>query len=193
MQKRGLSVNLATAKTVPIKPPKPLVTESDAEQEEGDNDSVVEYQGLMMVRRFRDLPEAILAKGSLDSAGVNCYLVDENMVRMDWFISNGIGGAKLMVRSEDLEAANEILAQPIPETFDYGSDERFEQPKCPRCGSINITFEALNKPASYATMIVRVPIPIPSPKWICENCGARWVEEEEPEVDSEHQEKEPEL
>src|SRR5882762_5520319 len=39
---------------------------------------------LIAVRRFRDLPEALVAKGMLDSAGVKCFLSDENTVRMDW-------------------------------------------------------------------------------------------------------------
>ena len=75
----------------------------------------VEFQKLITIRKFRDLPEALLAKGSLDSAGIESFLGDDNIVRLDWFISNLIGGIKLRVRPEDLEAAEEILNQPIPE------------------------------------------------------------------------------
>jgi hypothetical protein len=39
---------------------------------------------LIAVRRFRDLPEALVAKGLLDSANIGCFLSDENTVRMDW-------------------------------------------------------------------------------------------------------------
>jgi hypothetical protein len=49
-----------------------------------------------------------LAKGSLEAAGIQAYLVDDNMIRMDWFISNLLGGIKLKVRAEDAEAAVEI-------------------------------------------------------------------------------------
>ena len=138
------------------------------------------WQKWVMVKRFRDLPEAMLAKGSLDSAGIECHLTDDNMVRLDWFISNLLGGAKLMVKPEDLEEARQILEQPIPEGFDYG-EEHFEQPKCPRCGSLDITFEDLNKPIAYGSAWLGVPLPIKSEKWICNACGARWVEEEEPD------------
>jgi len=61
------------------------------------------------VRRFRDLHEALLAKGSLDSAGIESFLADDNMVHMDWLMSNLLGGVKLRVESANLEAANEIL------------------------------------------------------------------------------------
>ena len=131
----------------------------------------------VMLRRFRDLPEAMLAKGSLDSAGIECHLADENMVRLDWFISNGIGNAKLIVKPEDVDDAEAVLSQPIPEGFEYGEGEGFEQPRCPKCQSLDVTFETLNKPVAYGSAWLGFPLPVKSEKWICNNCGARWVEE----------------
>ena len=85
---------------------------------------VVESRDVVTLRKFRDMPEALLAKGSLDSAGIECWLADDNMVRLDWFYSNLLGGIKLQVKQEDAEVANEILNQPIPENFDAeGSGE----------------------------------------------------------------------
>src|SRR5258708_10220527 len=55
----------------------------------------MEMQKLVTIRQFRDLPEALLAKGSLESAGIECFLADENLVRLDWFISNFICGSKI--------------------------------------------------------------------------------------------------
>src|SRR5882672_7958262 len=66
---------------------------------------------LEMVKRFRDLPEAFVAKSILDSAGIDCFLADENVVRIDWLYSNLIGGAKLMVRPEDLDEATQLLIE----------------------------------------------------------------------------------
>ena len=142
-----------------------------------------ELQKWIVLRRFRDLPEAILAKGSLESSGIECVLTDENMVRLDWFISNGIGNVKLNVKPEDVEAAEAVLSQPIPEEFDYGDESAFEQPTCPKCGSLDITFETLNKPIAYGSAWLGVPLPIRSEKWICNACGARWVEEEDEAIE----------
>ena len=47
------------------------------------------------------MPERVLAKSMLDSAGIESFLGDENLVRLDWFYSNLVGGIKLMVREED--------------------------------------------------------------------------------------------
>jgi hypothetical protein len=96
-------------------------------------EDIFEFNETVTLRQFRDLPEALLAKGSLESAGIQAYLVDDNMIRMDWFISNLLGGIKLKVSAEDAEAASEILNQPIPEMFVVDGVGNFEQPKCPRC------------------------------------------------------------
>jgi len=149
---------------------------AEASDEEVFEEAVHELQELVTIHQFRDLPEAMLAHGALSSAGIESYLIDDNMVRTDWFISNLLGGVKLRVRTEDAEAAREILAQPVPDQFDVEGVGQFEQPRCPRCTSLNITDPGLNKPVSYASMFF-VPIPISSSEWKCEDCGNRWVGE----------------
>jgi hypothetical protein len=71
--------------------------------------SILDKRNLVLLRRFRDLPEALLAKGKLDSAGIECFLADDNMVRMDWFISNLLGGVKLLVDGEQFAEASRLL------------------------------------------------------------------------------------
>jgi putative signal transducing protein len=74
-----------------------------------------ELLSLVTVQQYRDLTEAQLAMGVLESAGIPCYLRDENTVRMDWFYSNLLGGIRLQVREEDRAAAEALLHQPIPQ------------------------------------------------------------------------------
>jgi hypothetical protein len=64
---------------------------------------------LVALRRFRDLPGALVAKGLLDSAGIKCFLSDENTVRMDWLWSNALGGVRLWVREDDLAESAALL------------------------------------------------------------------------------------
>lgn len=49
------------------------------------------------VERFRDLSAAIVARSALQAAAGPCFLRDENTVRMDWQISNFVGGMRLQV------------------------------------------------------------------------------------------------
>ena len=58
------------------------------------------------------LVEALLAKGSLESAGIECFLGDDNLIRMDWLWSNLLGGIKLRVRQEDALVASRLLISP---------------------------------------------------------------------------------
>jgi len=69
----------------------------------------LDFRTLVTIRQFRDLPEALLAKGCLESAGIECFLRDDNLVRLDWFISNFVGGIKLCVRPEDAQTARDLL------------------------------------------------------------------------------------
>lgn len=145
---------------------------------------VMEWADLVMIRQFRDLPEALLAKGSLESAGIEAFLVDDNMVRMDWFISNLVGGIKLCVRQEDEEAALDALQQPTPAAIEVEGLGTYEQPSCPRCYSLDITFEALNRTVAYGTAWLGIPIPLRRKRWKCNACGQIWKTELD---SSEHQ------
>jgi hypothetical protein len=135
-----------------------------------------EKRSLVLLRRFRDLPEALLAKGSLDSSGIESVLADDNVVRVDWLWSNLLGGVKLLVDAENVETANEILNQPIPENFDAGGFEDYQQPRCPRCESLDVSFEELYKPLAYGSLFVGLPLPVHRKGWICQSCRYTWQE-----------------
>lgn len=138
---------------------------------------VYEFNNTVTVRQFRDLPEALLAKGSLESAGIEAYLVDDNMVRIYWFYSNLLGGIKLKVKSEDLEVANEILNQPIPETIEVEGIGSYEQPHCPKCQALDVSFQELNKFFSFGSTFAGFPVPVYKKAWTCHACGNEWEEE----------------
>jgi len=124
----------------------------------------MDLRALAPVRQFRDLPEALLAKGCLESAGIECFLRDDNLVRLDWFISNFIGGIKLCVNPDDFEKARGILNEPILEGFYVQGVGLYEQPRCPKCRSLDVNFQELD-PAAYLSLAVRVPIPVQRRAW----------------------------
>jgi hypothetical protein len=138
----------------------------------------LEIQKLVTVRQFRDLPEALLAKGSLESAGIECYLADENLVRLDWFISNFIGGIKLKVRPEDEATARGILDEPILEGLYVEGVGLYEQPRCPQCQSLDVSYQSLNKPVAYGSAWLGLPIPLQHQTWKCHACGGEWEDQE---------------
>ena len=134
----------------------------------------LQLRSLVTIRQFRDLPEALLAKGSLESAGIECFLADENLVRLDWFISNFIGGIKLRVKPHDAKSAQAILDEPILEGLYVQGVGLYEQPRCPSCRSLDVTFQELDKPVAYVSAFLRVPIPLKRQAWRCHSCDAEW-------------------
>ena len=151
----------------------------DEVEDHSSSPTELQFQKLMTIREFRDLPEALLAQGCLQSAGIQCFLADDNLVRVDWFYSNAIGGIKLRVKPEDARTAVEILNQPIPGEFNVQDVGIYEQPKCPKCGSLDVAFEELNKPIAFTSAyILNFPIPIHNKGWKCHSCKHEWQEED---------------
>lgn len=191
LEKRGLSVQLAEQPPAPVKNvpkrgdpqedefsepglPEPELTRP---RDDGDNENQeVGTRDMVTIRKFRDLPEALLAKGSLDSAGIECALADDNLVRMDWFYSNAIGGVKLLVNAGDAAEAQQLLSQPIPDSLDVTGVGDFEQPKCPKCGSLDVSFRK-SQPAAYLSMALNVPIPFRERAWHCHSCDVEWEDD----------------
>ncbi|MGD0567885.1 MAG: DUF2007 domain-containing protein [Candidatus Sulfotelmatobacter sp.] len=137
----------------------------------------MEVRELVTIRQFRDLPEALLAKGSLESAGIECFLADENLVRLDWFISNFIGGIKLNVRAADAVNAQKLLDEPILEGLYVQGVGLYEQPRCPKCQSLDVNFQELDRPIAYMSAFLRVPLPVQRPAWRCHECDAEWEDD----------------
>ena len=130
---------------------------------------------LATVCRFRDMPEALLAKSVLESAGIECLLADANIIRTDWLWSNLVGGVKLRVLEEDLEEATRILDQ---NPLDHGSEpggEDFETPLCPRCHSPEVTLGDLQD-AEAAGPSAGAHTRAGEPVWTCQSCGNQWRE-----------------
>jgi hypothetical protein len=138
----------------------------------------VDSEKLATVRRYRDLSAAIVGRTVLESAGLFCFLRDENFVRLNWFDSQLIGGLRLQVHPEDLAAAESLLNQPVPPEIPVEGAADYEQPHCPRCGSVDITFEGADRRLALTSLwAAAVPLPFGASSWHCETCDARWTGE----------------
>ena len=137
---------------------------------------VFEYRDMTTLRKFRDLPEALLAKRSLDSAGIECALADDNVIRLDWLWSNGMGGVKLRVDQGEAAEAQEVLSQPTPEHLEVPGVGEYQQPHCPNCNSLDINFQELD-PAAYLCLALGVPIPFHRRAWRCHGCRCEWEDD----------------
>jgi hypothetical protein len=146
-------------------------------------DDAPEFRDLVTVRRYRDLSEAIVARGVVESAGIFCFLKDENLVRLDWQVSNFIGGIRLQVAANDVEAAEAILSQPVPSEFSIPDQPGFQQPRCPRCTSTDIMWERQGRKAALASLyLFSLPLPRGTESWHCNSCDLRWQDDDQMQV-----------
>lgn len=100
----------------------------------------------LQLRTFDNYITASITLARLDEEGITCYLKDEYTVTIDPFLSNAVGGIKLMVTPDDFERASALLSE-------YDKDYR-ESITCPKCGSHNV--EYINKPGvkNWVTALV---------------------------------------
>jgi hypothetical protein len=140
-----------------------------------------EYENLrfIVLRRFRDMPDAFLFSSILDSADIENYLADENLIRMEWLWCDFLGRIKLCVRNADAEAALNLLGQDVIEKFEVDGVGEYQQPRCPVCQSLQVSFRGLNKAVDYMSALFGGPRPLHRSLWECDACGRQWPESSE--------------
>jgi hypothetical protein len=63
---------------------------------------------LVTIRRFGSMSEALLAQGYLYSAGVESFLADTNVARLEWPVTRGM---RLQVSTDDAQTAIALLEE----------------------------------------------------------------------------------
>ena len=71
-------------------------------------------QNLVTVATFHNEMEFLLARARLESADIECFSQDENMLRIAAWHSHVFGGIKLQVRESDAEDALAVLGHTGP-------------------------------------------------------------------------------
>jgi len=111
----------------------------------------------------------MLAKGLLDSAGIECQLVDENMGRM--LIAGVVGGITIQVHRTDEEAAGALLGRSATE-IDLSSEAE-QQFRCPQCESRDVTAHEVRKSVPAGDAWLR-GWSRSAKVWECKSCGYQW-------------------
>lgn len=127
----------------------------------------------VIVKSFSFPHEAQLARSALEAAGIEADIRDENVVRMDWFYSNAVGGVKVLVPPANLEHALEILDSPTTPT---DGPMPADSETCPRCGivarSIPIVFG--KRWAILVWLTTSLPVWPLLRRCRCDACGHVW-------------------
>ena len=148
-----------------------------------------EFRRLVTVRRYRDLAEAYLGRSRLESAGIPAWIADENLVRMESFYSNLIGGMRLQVDERDEAAAREILEEEFRRQSRTARRRSTHSRPAPNCGSPEITLGTGTESGRSLWALYLLAIPVPPRKATCiarpvDRGGKSWMIRQRPDAGS---------
>ena len=130
------------------------------------------------VATFWQAPSAHIARLRLESAGIDCAILDENLVATDWLYANAVGGIKLQVPTTDADRAVELLSG---KHGDPGPTNPERQPlfdgqdRCPACGSREVYPVRLSRRLIFLSiLLLGAPLPIFTRRTRCATCAFEW-------------------
>ncbi len=140
--------------------------------------------GLVVIMRFADVATAMMARATLEAAGIEAFLPEEHLASLNWQYSLALGGIGVQVHQARAEEALSIL-----NSLTAGTE--LPTDVCPRCGSAEL--KLLNRTTSSAALVLLLPMSLPavlslppnqlksalmpwrSPHvYRCQRCGLRW-------------------
>lgn len=128
------------------------------------------------IATFSKAEEAHLLRMRLEAGGIPAYLLDENIVQVNWLYSNAIGGVRVQVAEEDVAKALELMNEagaPL--------DDAVAIP-CPYCHSEETELDELPRRLSFLSLLlVGFPILVTRHGYRCRSCGKHWNERLRPE------------
>ena len=144
--------------------PPPSAVDDDDDHGDGDR--------WLTVASFWQAAEAHIARLKLESEEIDCIIMDENLVAMDWFFASAVGGIKLQVRQSDFARATQLLHR-NRETSSQPIDDA--QACCPRCGSSDVYLQRFSRRFEMLSiLLLRVPLPLRRLRQACSACGFQW-------------------
>jgi hypothetical protein len=128
--------------------------------------------------------DANLAKGFLESEGLETYIKDELTAQVNNFYSNAIGGVKLQVNENDYENGIRLLQKGGYINSDDKKDEikieivhldkSTNKKICPFCKSDNIGKKKVPNIVTIILLIFSILFPIFISSYICYDCNKAW-------------------
>ena len=118
------------------------------------------------IATFSKPEEAHLFRTRLEAVGIPAYVQDEHFVQMDWFYSNAIGGVRVQIADEDVDAAKEFLAADTPQNSDDA-----DEVVCPACGSHHTAPDELPRRIAFLSLLIlQFPFLFGRDRWRCADC-----------------------
>ncbi len=128
----------------------------------------------VLLAAFESDVEANIVRGLLIDNAIFAEIRDEAIGATRFSYSYAVGGVKLFVHEQELNAARELLAR-HQEITQFDSNDW--QPKtCPQCGSDMLSYQKYH-PVSALILFLGAPfVPLKAGRWVCLQCSHKWKE-----------------
>lgn len=136
------------------------------------------------IATFPDLAGAEVARAALEAEGIPASIPDSHLAGLDWRLGTALGGVRLQVATEHVEAADVFLAQNL--SGELAEIEEFTErstdgPRCPACGSSSVARDPLVRRAKALALLFLPFLLLVLPflaaarrRLRCEACGHTW-------------------
>jgi Putative prokaryotic signal transducing protein len=89
----------------------------------------------VIVDNFIDVIHADIVRGRLEAEGIPAILGNRHLVTAEWMFSQAMGGVQVMVPSDSIVEAREIIAEIDSGKLDYDDEVLKQIDSCLVCGS----------------------------------------------------------
>jgi ribosomal protein S27AE len=143
---------------------------------------------LVTIATYREMADALTAKGKLDAAGIRCVLsagtradAHSHIPAMDGFHAIMGNDVHLQVHEEDAATATGVLTG---SSEDDDLEDMLDQPLCPTCGSMDLHYHDGKHWRPWVGVFVAGAATMATHKreWRCDECGATWTDEDKAET-----------
>lgn len=121
------------------------------------------------IATFTKPEEAHLLRMRLEAVGIEAFIQDENLIQIDMLLSNAIGGVRVQVADEEVQAVRELLKE------DVGIAPESDAPRCPKCGSNSIGTERFSRRFAFVSLLLfGIPLLLVRHRLRCNSCLRVW-------------------
>lgn len=140
-----------------------LDTAADHDLDPREEQTSVGYTWKVALCRCESLDEAAARSEMLRRAGIDSWIQRPGSQYVVPWLEMGLGDIQINVAADQLDLAQQVLLQPIPQEIldDLKSQDEapdYQIPVCPRCKAPDPTLESVE----------------PTNSWLCESCGYAW-------------------
>lgn len=121
------------------------------------------------VGTFTKPEDAHLLRMRLEAAGLQAFILDENVIQLNMLFSYALGGVRVQVADDDLQEVREFLAE------DNGLPPEAGARRCSKCGCTAVETEWFSRRFAYLTLFfLGIPILLFRRRLRCTSCLHTW-------------------